>query len=147
MIYKRIAVAGQDEDVLPVDKARALAEQNGAHLTIVHIDDIQEKIGHGIYMPSGHDVICGIRAHNREYIQELARDICKDKPKLIIRPGEMPFTLVEVVKEEQCDLLICGHNQSFIHKLLPSCRELINTLPINILIIPLPAEEMSSLSL
>ena len=140
MIYKNIAVAvaGQDDDIFLINRARALAEQNDACLTIIHIDDIKDKIGHGIYMPSCEDVIHGIRTHNREYIQKLASDICNKKLKIRIVPGEMPSSLVEVVNEEQCDLLICGHHQSFIHKLLPSCRELINSLSVNILVIPLP---------
>ncbi|HFI9228577.1 TPA: universal stress protein UspD, partial [Escherichia coli] len=45
MIYKNIAVAvaGQDDDTILINKARALAEQNDAYLTIIHIDDINEK--------------------------------------------------------------------------------------------------------
>ncbi|HBC5730385.1 TPA: universal stress protein [Escherichia coli] len=140
MIYKNIAVAvaGQDNDIFLINRARALAEQNDAYLTIIHIDDIKEKMGHGIYISSCEDVIHGIRTHNREYIQKLASDICNKKLKIRIVPGEMPLSLVEVVNEEQCDLLICGHHQSFIHKLLPSCRKLINSLSVNILVIPLP---------
>lgn len=140
MIYRNIAVAvaGQDDDIVLINRAHALAEQNNAYLTIIHIDDIKEKMGHGIYISSCEDVICGIRTHNREYIQKLASDICNKKLKIRIVPGEMPSSLVEVVNEEKCDLLICGHHQSFIHKLLPSCRELINSLPVNILVIPLP---------
>ncbi len=140
MIYRNIAVAvaGQDDDAVLINRARALAEQNDACLTIIHIDDIKEKLGYGIYMPSCEDVICGIRTHNREYIQKLTGDICNKKLKIRIVPGEMPSSLVDVVNEEQCDLLVCGHHQSFIHKLLPSCRELINSLPVNILVIPLP---------
>ncbi|MEC9904008.1 universal stress protein [Escherichia marmotae] len=140
MIYKNIAVAiaGQDNDIVLINRARALAEQNDAYLTIIHIDDVNEKMGHGIYMPSCEDVIYGIRTHNREHIQRLASDICNKKLKIRIVPGEIPSSLVDVVSKEQCDLLICGHHQSFTHKLLPSCRELINSQPVNILVIPLP---------
>ena len=50
MIYKNIAVAiaGQDDDIVLINRARALAEQNDAYLTIIHIDDVNEKMGHGI---------------------------------------------------------------------------------------------------
>ena len=139
MFYKKIAVAvaGKNEDTILINRARELAEQNDSYLTIIHIDDIRERMGCGIYIPSHPDDICGVRAHNKEYMRKLVSDICNNKLKIRIIPGEMPSSLIEAVKEERCDLLICGHHQSFIHKLLPSCQRLINSLPVNILIVPL----------
>ncbi len=38
----------------------------------------------------------------------------------------MPETLLEIMQKEQCDLLVCGHHHSFINRLMPAYRGMIN---------------------
>ncbi|HHA4917275.1 TPA: universal stress protein UspD, partial [Escherichia coli] len=38
--------------------------------------------------------------------------------------------------KEQCDLLVCGHHHSFINRLMPAYRGMINKLSADLLIVP-----------
>lgn len=51
MAYKHIGVAisGNEEDALLVNKALELARHNDAHLTLIHIDDGLSELYPGIY--------------------------------------------------------------------------------------------------
>ena len=93
MAYKHIGVAisGNEEDALLVNKALELARHNDAHLTLIHIDDGLSELYPGIYFPA---------------------------------------------TEEQCDLLVCGHHHSFINRLMPAYRGMINKLSADLLIVP-----------
>ncbi|RIH47240.1 hypothetical protein UQ69_14335, partial [Shigella sonnei] len=50
--------------------------------------------------------------------------------------GEMPETLLEIMQKEQCDLLVCGHHHSFINRLMPAYRGMINKMSADLLIVP-----------
>ena len=45
----------------------------------------------------------------------------------------MPETLLEIMQKEQCDLLVCGHHHSFINRLMPAYRGMINKLSADLL--------------
>ena len=119
MAYKHIGVAisGNEEDALLVNKALELARHNDAHLTLIHIDDGLSELYPGIYFPA-------------------TEDIQWPKTKLRIERGEMPETLLEIMQKEQCDLLVCGHHHSFINRLMPAYRGMINKLSADLLIVP-----------
>ncbi|MEB6547338.1 universal stress protein UspD, partial [Escherichia coli] len=57
--------------------------------------------------------------------------------RLRIEQGTIPETLLSLVQEEGFDLLICGHHHTFINRLMPAYRGLINKSPADLLIIPL----------
>ncbi len=48
----------------------------------------------------------------------------------------MPETLLEIMQKEQCDLLVCGHHHSFINRLMPAYRGMINKMSADLLIVP-----------
>lgn len=53
MAYKHIGVAisGNEEDALLVNKALELARHNDAHLTLIHIDDGLSRVVSGYLLP------------------------------------------------------------------------------------------------
>lgn len=59
MAYKHIGVAisGNEEDALLVNKALELARHNDAHLTLIHIDDGLSELYPGIYFPATEDIL------------------------------------------------------------------------------------------
>ena len=119
MAYKHIGVAisGNEEDALLVNKALELARHNDAHLTLIHIDDGLSELYPGIYFPATEDILQLLK-------------------KLRIERGEMPETLLEIMQKEQCDLLVCGHHHSFINRLMPAYRGMINKMSADLLIVP-----------
>ncbi|ECR1919591.1 universal stress protein UspD, partial [Salmonella enterica subsp. enterica] len=44
---------------------------------------------------------------------------------------------LEVVQQEGCDLLICGHHHSFLNRLMPFYRGIISRMTTDLLIVPL----------
>ena len=49
--------------------------------------------------------------------------------------------LVDAIKKYDMDLVVCGHHQDFWSKLMSSARQLINTVHVDMLIVPLRDEE------
>ncbi len=59
MAYKHIGVAlsGNEEDALLVNKALELARHNDAHLTLIQIDDALSDLYPGINFPATEDIV------------------------------------------------------------------------------------------
>lgn len=74
------------------------------------------------------------KSDNKLY--KLTKNIQWPKTKLRIERGEMPETLLEIMQKEQCDLLVQGHHHSFINRLMPAYRGMINKLSADLLIVP-----------
>ena len=55
--------------------------------------------------------------------------------------GDLAQVLVDAIKKYDMDLVLCGHHQDFWSKLMSSARQLINTVHIDMLIVPLRDEE------
>ena len=55
--------------------------------------------------------------------------------------GDLGQVLVDAIKKYDVDLVLCGHHQDFWSKLMSSARQLINTVHIDMLIVPLRDEE------
>ncbi|MFV2484195.1 universal stress protein UspD, partial [Escherichia coli] len=72
-----------------------------------------------------------IKADNKLY--KLPKHIQWPKTKLRIERGEMPETLREIMQKEQCDLHVCGHHHSFINRLMPADRGMINKMSADLL--------------
>ncbi len=74
------------------------------------------------------------KSDNKLY--KLTKNIQWPKTKLRIERGEMPETLLEIMHKEKCDLLVCGHHHSFINRLMPAYRGMINKMSADLLIEP-----------
>ncbi len=55
--------------------------------------------------------------------------------------GDLGQVLVDAIKKYDVDLVVCGHHHDFWSKLMSSARQLINTVHIDMLIVPLRDEE------
>ncbi|STI71880.1 universal stress protein A [Escherichia coli] len=51
--------------------------------------------------------------------------------------GDLGQVLVDAIKKYDMDLVVCGHHQDFWSKLMSSARQLINTVHVDMLIVPL----------
>lgn len=138
MAYKHIAVAvsGNEEDAILVNKALEIARHNDAHLTLIHIDDGLSELYPGVYFPETEDILLLLKNNTDNKLYKMTKNIQWPKTKLRIEQGEMPESLVKVIQHEQCDLLICGHHHSFINRLMPAYRGVINKSTADLLIVP-----------
>lgn len=139
MSYKRIAVAvsGDQDDKLLVDRALAIARHNDAHLILIHINDGLSDLYPGVYVSSAEDTLQTININSNKQLLQFARNIKWSNKKLRIERGEIPEALLEITQDEGCDLLICGHHHSFLNRLMPAYRGIINKITVDLLIIPI----------
>lgn len=102
MAYKHIGVAisGNEEDALLVNKALELARHNDAHLTLIHIDDGLSELYPGIYFPATEDILQLLKNKSDNKLYKLTKNIQWPKTKLRIERGEMPETLLEIMQKE-----------------------------------------------
>ena len=57
--------------------------------------------------------------------------------KKLVICGDLSERVNQAVKDYQIDLLVCGHRQSFWSLLTSSARQLMNTVPCDLLVVPL----------
>lgn len=138
MAYKHIgvAVAGSEEDAVLVNKALELARHNDAHLTLIHVDDGISELYPGVYFPATEDILQLLKDNSDNKLYKLTKNIQWPKAKLRIERGEMPEALLEVMQKEKCDLLVCGHHHTFLNRLMPAYRGVINKSNADLLIVP-----------
>ncbi|EFY5229831.1 universal stress protein, partial [Escherichia coli] len=84
MAYKHIGVAisGNEEDALLVNKALELARHNDAHLTLIHIDDGLSELYPGIYFPATEDILQLLKNKSDNKLYKLTKNIQWPKTKL-----------------------------------------------------------------
>ena len=77
MAYKHIGVAisGNEEDALLVNKALELARHNDAHLTLIHIDDGLSELYPGIYFPATEDILQLLKNKSDNKLYKLTKNI------------------------------------------------------------------------
>ena len=117
-----------------VDRARA----NNAKLSVIHVDvDLKDLYTEMIDIDIDNiqdKVVADATDRLREYIGEIDYPIEK---KMVIC-GDLALKVNEAVDQYGIDLLVCGHEQSFWSILASSARQLMNTVPCDLLVIPLP---------
>lgn len=137
MTYKNIlvAVSNNDEDNILLKKAYEMAKNFNASLTAIHIDDGLSHLYPGVYSHFSEDMFDGLKnASDRRLFKRLKGFA---GIKLRVEQGTIPETLISLVQKEGFDLLICGHHHTFINRLMPAYRGLINKSTADLLIIPL----------
>ncbi|CAJ1852012.1 universal stress protein [Aeromonas salmonicida] len=105
-----------------IEKAVDRARSNGAKLSVIHVDvDLKDLYTEMIDI----DI---------DNVQDQV--IAEAKEKLVIC-GDLSERVNQAVKDYQIDLLVCGHRQSFWSLLTSSARQLVNTVPCDLLVVPL----------
>ncbi|WP_218073315.1 universal stress protein [Escherichia coli] len=140
MTYKNIlvAVSNNDEDNILLKKAYEMAKNFNASLTAIHIDDGLSHLYPGVYSHFSEEMFDGLKNASDRRLFERLKGFAGIK--LRVEQGTMPETLISLVQKEGFDLLICGHHHTFINRLMPAYRGLINKSAADLLIIPLSDE-------
>lgn len=106
MAYKHIGVAisGNEEDALLVNKALELARHNDAHLTLIHIDDGLSEL-YPASTSCTEDILQLLKNKSDNKLYKLTKNIQWPKTKLRIERGEMPETLLEIMQKSSATSL------------------------------------------
>lgn len=139
MSYQHILVAidlSEDSKLL-VERAVSLAKPLGASVSFVHIDVNYAELYTGLIdinlAETQHQVI----EASQKQLQELADHADFPIKHTLVGSGDLSNELCDTIQEFNIDLVVCGHHQDFWSKLLSSTRQLINTSPVDMLVVPL----------
>lgn len=142
MSYQHILVAVDfDEDnQLVINKAVSLAKPLQAKLSLVHVNQVIGDFGFTGLMDinlAGLDRSQESVDELSQKLDELATAIDYNVEKKFIVNGDISHSLCEPVKEQGVDLIVCGHHHDFWSRLSPTAGGLVNTSPVDLLIVTL----------
>ena len=141
MSYTHILVAVDlsDESQILVKKAINLARATQAKVSLIHIDVIQDdeftrKIVRSIVAESGAK---DQGTDSQQQLEKLKEQNQYPIEHTLIGYGTLNDELEDAVEEYEFDLIICGHHQDFWHNLSSSTKQMMKTLPVDMLVVPL----------
>jgi len=143
MAYQHILIAVDlsPESKLLVDKAVSMARPYNGKVSLIHVDVNYSDLYTGLIDVNLGDMQKRISEETRTALAELAANAGYPITETLSGSGDFGQVLVDAVKQYQVDLVVCGHHQDFWSKLMSSARQLINTLHIDMLIVPLRDDE------
>lgn len=143
MSYNHVLVA---VDLSPesqelVQKAVSLAKPYNAKVSIIHVDVNYPDLYTGLIDVNLGDMQKRISQETSQALTELANHAGYPLSETLSGTGELAQVLVDAINKYGIDLVICGHHQDFWSKLMSSARQLINTVHVDMLIVPFRDEE------
>ena len=124
-----------------IEKAIKLAKPLKAKVSLIHIDKhIIDHSGMGGLIDTDLAQLEPARPTTIELRNKLdALTSCVDYTIMnkFMAKGSLSHGLEGAINEAEIDLIICGHHHDLWRRLKPSARNLINTSPVDLLIVPL----------
>ncbi|WP_434357800.1 universal stress protein [Parasalinivibrio latis] len=139
MAYQHILVAvdlSEDSQLL-VSKASSLAEATGAKLSLIHIDVNYAELYTGLIDINLVETQHKMLEEAQEHLGKLAGSAKVDVAHTLVGSGDLGDEINDSIKKWGVDLIVCGHHQDFWSKLLSSAKQLMNTTPVDMLMVPL----------
>ncbi len=139
MSYQHLLVAVDlsEDSKLLVEKAVALAKPLSAEVSFIHIDVNYAELYTGLIDINLAETQHHAMEASQKQLQDLAQHANYPIKHTLVGSGVLTNELCETISEFNVDLLVCGHHQDFWSKLLSSTRQLINSSPVDMLVIPL----------
>ncbi|CCO80415.1 universal stress protein UspA [Erwinia amylovora] len=139
MSYKHILIAVDlsPESKLLVDKAVSLARPYNAKVSLIHVDVNYSDLYTGLIDVNLGDMQKRLSQETHSALTELSASAGYPIAETLSGSGDLCQVLVDTIKQYQVDLVVCGHHQDFWSKLMSSARQLINTIHVDMLIVPL----------
>ncbi|WP_334470985.1 universal stress protein UspA [Arsenophonus sp. PmNCSU2021_1] len=139
MAYKHILVTVDlsPESKVLVDKAVSMAKPYNAKVSLIHVDVNYSDLYTCLIDVNLGDMEQRITKETHHALTKLAKEADYKIEKELSGRGDLGQVLVDAIKEYKVDLVVCGHHQDFWSKLMSSARQLINTVHVDMLIVPL----------
>ncbi|MFD0707980.1 universal stress protein UspA [Photorhabdus luminescens] len=143
MAYKHILVAVDlsPESQVLVRKAVSMAKPDNAKVSLIHVDVNYSDLYTGLIDVNLGDMQQRITDETRSALKALSADSDYDIQETLSGSGDLGQVLVDAIKKYGIDMVVCGHHQDFWSKLMSSARQLINTVHVDMLIVPLRDDE------
>jgi universal stress protein A len=143
MAYKHILVAVDlsDESSILIAKAVSMARPYDAKVSIINVDINYSDLYTGLIDVNIGDMQQRISQETKEALDELSEKAGYPIAEKLMAKGDLGMALVDTIEKYDVDLVLCGHHQDFWSKLISSARQLINTIHIDMLIVPLQQQD------
>ncbi|WP_439243258.1 MULTISPECIES: universal stress protein UspA [unclassified Lonepinella] len=138
-MYKHILVAVDLSDESPrlVKKAASIAERHNAKLSIIHVDVNFSDLYTGLIDVNMTSMQDRISSETQQALLQLADQAGYPIGEKLSGSGDLGQVLADAIEQYDVDLLVTGHHQDFWSKLMSSTRQLMNTVTIDMLVVPL----------
>lgn len=114
-----------------------MAKPYNAKVSLIHVDVNYSDLYTGLIDVNLGDMEQRITKETHHALTKLAKEADYKIEKELSGRGDLGQVLVDAIKEYKVDLVVCGHHQDFWSKLMSSARQLINTVHVDMLIVPL----------
>ncbi len=139
MSYKHIMVALDlsEESKMLIDKAVSLAKPLDAEISFIHIDVNYAELYTGLIDLNMAETQHQAMEASMTQLKEFAEYANYPIKHSLVGSGDLSNELRDTIGEYNVDLVVCGHHQDFWSKILSSTRQLINTSPVDMLVVPI----------
>ena len=144
MSYKHILIAVDlsPESNILVEKAVSMARPYNAKISLIHVDVNYSDLYTGLIDVNLGDMQKRISEETQHAMKQLSQNAGYPVTEVLSGSGDLAQVLVDAINKYDVDLVLCGHHQDFWSKLMSSARQLINTVHVDMLIVPLNDEEV-----
>lgn len=139
MSYKHIMVAIDltDDSKVLIEKAVTLAKALDAEVSFIHIDVNYAEIYTGLIDINLAETQNHAMEASMQQLNELATEAGYPIKHTLVGSGDLGYELKDAIREREVDLVICGHHQDFWSMILSSSKQLLNSMPVDMLVVPL----------
>ena len=141
-MYKHILVAVDLSEESPVllKKAVGIAKRHDAKLSIIHVDVNFSDLYTGLIDVNMSSMQDRISTETQRALLDLAESADYPISEKLSGSGDLGQVLSDAIEQYDVDLLVTGHHQDFWSKLMSSTRQVMNTIKIDLLVVPLRDE-------
>ncbi|BFU60442.1 MULTISPECIES: universal stress protein UspA [Rodentibacter] len=141
-MYKHILVAVDlsDESEFLLKKAVAVAKRHDAKLSIIHVDVNFSDLYTGLIDINMSSMQDRISSETQKALLDLSERADYPIQEKLSGSGDLGQVLTDAIDHYDIDLLVTGHHQDFWSKLMSSTRQVMNTIKIDMLVVPLRDE-------
>lgn len=141
-MYKHILVAVDlsEESAFLVEKAAGVAKRNEARLSIIHVDVNFSDLYTGLIDVNMSSMQDRISTETHQALVQLAEQSSYPVSEKLSGSGDLGQVLADAIDKYNVDLLVTGHHQDFWSKLMSSTRQVMNTINVDMLVVPLREE-------
>jgi universal stress protein A len=125
-----------------IDRALSLAKAMGAKVSFIHVDI---SCTDNVYiLKEDYDTPAEEISKSKDKLQRQLQALADraDYPitNTLVVSGGLRYKLEQTIRKMDVDLLVCGHHHNFWSRVVSSVRELVDTSPIDLLIVHLDDE-------
>lgn len=139
MSYKHILVAVDlsETSKFLIEKSILIARPYKTKISIIHVNINYSDMYTGLINVNLNDIQKLIYVDTNNALKKLSQNTDYKFSKILNSQGKLNKVLIKTVTKYDIDLLICGHHQDFLSNFMSSARQIINTIHIDVLVVPL----------